>query len=117
VKKGIVKQGAKAAAAALILAAMLMAARTQLPALRAVAVGQDLHRQSAEAVLAREFADPALSYLLLDEEGRVVAQRWEDPERAIPAGSLIKPFLAIAYGRTHSAFPRLRCTGKKTCWQ
>src|SRR5262249_30857874 len=59
---------------------------------------------------------PDLSYLLLDEDGRVIAQRWEHPERNVPVGSLVKPFLAVAYGQTHQTFPRFRCVGKKTCW-
>ena len=80
------------------------------------AASQDLHTQSAAAVLARDFAGPDLSYLLLDEEGRVAAQRWERPETDIPVGSLIKPFMAVAYGRTHSSFPKFHCTGGKTCW-
>jgi hypothetical protein len=77
---------------------------------------QDLHTQTASALLAREFNDPDLSYLLLDGDGRVVAQRWERSERDVPVGSLLKPFLAVAYGKTHRTFPRFRCTGKKTCW-
>ncbi|HET9837689.1 MAG TPA: hypothetical protein VFR84_05585 [Candidatus Angelobacter sp.] len=78
--------------------------------------GQDLHSQSAAAVLTHDFADPDLSYLLLDEDGRVVAERWEHAERDIPVGSLTKPFMAVAYGRTHASFPKFRCTGGKTCW-
>jgi cell division protein FtsI/penicillin-binding protein 2 len=90
-------------------------ALTQIP-WQPCAPSQDLHTQSAAAVLAREFADPDLSYLLVDEEGQVMAQRWEHSERDIPVGSLIKPFMAVAYGRTHRAFPKFRCTGGKTCW-
>lgn len=77
---------------------------------------QDLHTQSAAALLARHFDDPDLSYLLLDENGEVIAQRWEHVERELPVGSLVKPFLAVAYGQTHHTFPEYRCTGKKTCW-
>jgi cell division protein FtsI/penicillin-binding protein 2 len=77
---------------------------------------QDLHTQSALAVLARDFSDPDLSYLLLDENGQVIASRWEDREREVPVGSLVKPFIAVAYGQTHRTFPEFRCTGKKTCW-
>jgi cell division protein FtsI/penicillin-binding protein 2 len=77
---------------------------------------QDLHAQSASAVLAREFNDPDLSYLVLDENGQVIAQRWEHPERELPVGSLVKPFVAVAYGQTHPTSPLFRCTGKKTCW-
>lgn len=77
---------------------------------------QDLHAQSAAAVLARDFGAADISYLLLDEDGQVVAQSWEGPERDIPVGSLTKPFMAVAYGRTHRSFPKFRCTGGKTCW-
>jgi cell division protein FtsI/penicillin-binding protein 2 len=80
------------------------------------APAQDLHAQSASAVLAREFKDPDLSYLLLDENGQVIAQRWEHPERELPVGSLVKPFVAVAYGQTHRTFPQFKCAGKKTCW-
>jgi len=76
----------------------------------------DLHSQSAAAVLRREFSDPGLSFLLLNEKGEVIAQRWPSPERDTPVGSLIKPFLAVAYGRTHDSFPVFYCHGKKTCW-
>jgi len=77
---------------------------------------QDLHAQSAAAVLARDFSDPDLSYLLLDENGQVIAQRWEHAERELPIGSLVKPFVAAAYGQVHRNFPVFKCTGKKTCW-
>jgi cell division protein FtsI/penicillin-binding protein 2 len=79
-------------------------------------VPQDLHGQAASALLAHDFSDPDLSYLLLDENGHVIAQHWEHPERDVPVGSLVKPFLAVAYGQTHGTFPKLRCVGKKTCW-
>jgi cell division protein FtsI/penicillin-binding protein 2 len=96
-------------AVALVLALTQSAARPR-------AIGQDLHAQSTAAMLARDFADPNLSYLLLDENGQVMAQRWEQPEQDIPVGSLTKPFMAVAYGRTHHTFPKFRCTGGKTCW-
>src|SRR5262249_49673053 len=67
-------------------------------------------------VLARDFTSPDLSYLLLDGDGSVIAQRWEHPEQDVPVGSLIKPFLAVAYGQMHQTFPRFRCVGKTTCW-
>ncbi len=37
---------------------------------------------------------------------------WPDADRAIPVGSLVKPFLAMAYP---GDFPEFTCTGKK-CW-
>jgi cell division protein FtsI/penicillin-binding protein 2 len=56
-----------------------------------------------------------VSYILLDtRSGTVVAQRWEQPERPIPVGSLVKPFLALAYG-TGESFPVYECRPKE-CW-
>jgi hypothetical protein len=80
------------------------------------AATQDLHEQASAALFARDFTDPDLSFLLLDEHGHVIAQRWEHPEREVPVGSLVKPFLAAVYGQTHTVFPQFRCTGKKSCW-
>jgi cell division protein FtsI/penicillin-binding protein 2 len=79
-------------------------------------VAQDLRSQAAAATLARQFSSPDLSFLLLDDNGNVIAQRWDHPEREVPVGSLIKPFLAVAYRRTHASFPRFHCAGKATCW-
>lgn len=80
------------------------------------ASASDLHSQAAAAVLRQKFSDPALSYLLLDDAGKTIAQNWESPERELPVGSLIKPFLALAYGKTHESFPIYHCSGKQTCW-
>ena len=76
----------------------------------------DLHSQAAAAVLQQQFADPDVSYLLVDHKGQIVAQRWEEAQREVTVGSLIKPFIAVAYGRSHSSFPVYRCTGGKVCW-
>jgi len=95
--------------------ATLVFALTQIGA-QPCAATQDLHTQSAAALLARDFADPDLSYLLLDEDGGIMAQRWERREHDIPVGSLTKPFMAVAYGRMYRSFPKFRCTGGKTCW-
>jgi cell division protein FtsI/penicillin-binding protein 2 len=105
---------AKAKAKLIVIAVLLISLGQDVA--RPCARAQDLHAQSASALLARDFGDPDLSYLLLDEDGRIVAQRWDGPEREIPVGSLTKPFMAVAYGRTHRSFPKFRCTGKKTCW-
>lgn len=76
----------------------------------------DLHQQAAAEVLLRQFESLDISYILLDESGRVLAQRWENADRPIPIGSLIKPFLAVAYSASHQSFPAFTCRGKKTCW-
>jgi len=99
----------------LIAFCMLMLCASQRAA-PSVELKQDLHTQAASAVLARDFNNPDLSYLLLDENGETIAQRWDHPERDLPIGSLVKPFLAVAYGQTHTFYPEFRCAGKKTCW-
>ncbi len=74
--------------------------------------------QSAAALLARDFPDPALSYLLLDaHSGRLLASRWDHPDQPVPLGSLVKPFTAMAYGAAHGFhFPEHDCLGGRTCW-
>lgn len=80
---------------------------------------RSLFAQSASAILARDFPDPYLSYLLLDARtGRVLASRWDQPEQPIPLGSLVKPFTAMAYGAAHRyRFPQYQCVGGNTCWE
>ncbi len=57
----------------------------------------DLREQALAARLARDFPDPAASYLLIDARTRAaVASRWDLPGLPIPVGSLVKPFLAAA---------------------
>lgn len=58
----------------------------------------DLREQALAARLARDFPDPAASYILLDTRTRAaIASRWDRPAQPIPVGSLVKPFLAAAY--------------------
>lgn len=66
----------------------------------------------------RGFPDPAVSYVLLDARtGSMLASRFEDG--AVPAGSLAKPFTALAYGLTHHAqYPVFECKGTHNgCWR
>lgn len=47
--------------------------------------------------------------------GQIVAESWREPGTSSP-GSLLKPFVALAYGRNRGLdFPKLECTGE-TCW-
>jgi hypothetical protein len=73
--------------------------------------------QAAKAVLDRNFAGAEISYLLLDASGNVLAERWP-AQPAVAPGSLVKPFLAIAYGEQNAGyFPTVRCLGTRTrCW-
>ena len=74
---------------------------------------------AAQSALDGGFASPAVSYLLLDAEGRVLAQRWpEGGQTPVSPGSLLKPWLALAYGEQHSGvFPHAYCQGAAShCW-
>jgi cell division protein FtsI/penicillin-binding protein 2 len=62
-------------------------------------------------------ANRAVSYLLLDANRKtVIALDWRAADVAVPVGSLVKPFTAIAYGERHRMrFPVYECTGAD-CW-
>ena len=67
-----------------------------------------LPEQSIGILIERAISDPAVSYLVLDSRsGLVIAARWEVLDRAIPIGSLVKPFTALAYAQTEvcATFP------------
>jgi cell division protein FtsI/penicillin-binding protein 2 len=57
-----------------------------------------------------------LNYVVIDARTReVVAARWPDIQAAIPAGSLVKLFTALAYPE---AYPELECKGASGgCWR
>jgi cell division protein FtsI/penicillin-binding protein 2 len=79
-----------------------------------------LFSQSATQVLEREVTDSNVSYLLLDaNSGVLLASRWEDYDKPIPLGSLVKPFTALAYAGAHDfRYPIFECRGKASgCWQ
>ena len=70
---------------------------------------------TGDPVLDRNFPNPELSYIVMDARTReVIASRWEDADTAVPVGSLVKPFLALAFG---GEFPNFTCHGKSDrCW-
>jgi cell division protein FtsI/penicillin-binding protein 2 len=79
-----------------------------------------LFAQSASQILNRDFPGDDISFLLLDARtGAAIASRWEQPETAIPLGSLVKPFIALAYGEQHAFnYPTHFCRGTVTgCWR
>lgn len=86
------------------------------------ACDEQLFSQAARARLQRDFASPDISWLLMDASGNVIADRWlaqnKQEERAVSPGSLVKPFLALAYAEQHNnVFPQVRCMGTATrCW-
>jgi cell division protein FtsI/penicillin-binding protein 2 len=83
-------------------------------------MGRSLYTQSAAQVLAREFDSGEVSFLLLDARtGTLLAAHWENPEKPIPMGSLLKPFTALAYGEEHQfRYPTQVCAGEAGgCWR
>jgi hypothetical protein len=78
-----------------------------------------LYDQAVVRLLEERFRDSRISYLLLDaRSGAVIDARWLAPEQPVPAGSLVKPFTALAYGEAHDfAFPEFTCRGAEAgCW-
>ncbi len=78
-----------------------------------------LYAQSAVQLLEREFQSSEVSFLLLDAQtGTLLASHWDNPEHPIPLGSLIKPFVAVAYGEAHQfRYPTHLCKGEAGgCW-
>lgn len=64
-------------------------------------------------LLALAIAAPHADFLKLDVRTRqVIEQHWTGVETPVPVGSLVKPFLALAYA---GDWPEFRCTGAH-CW-
>lgn len=84
------------------------------------APSRTLFAQSAVKILERDFPKTDASFLLLDgKSGVLLASHWENFEKTIPLGSLVKPFTALAYASAHHfVYPKLECKGKASaCWQ
>jgi cell division protein FtsI/penicillin-binding protein 2 len=97
------------------------AAAPSLPAAFAqnASARNSLFAQSAAQILQQEFTDSRVSFLLLDvQTGALLAPRWDGPDQPIPLGSLVKPFIAVAYGEEHSyRYPVHLCRGSADrCW-
>src|SRR5580700_10482050 len=83
-------------------------------------VTRSLFSQSAVEILRRDYSTGETSYLLLDaRSGALLASHWENSEKPIPLGSLVKPFTALAYAEAHDfRYPEYECKGKASgCWQ
>ncbi|HEY6413835.1 MAG TPA: penicillin-binding transpeptidase domain-containing protein [Edaphobacter sp.] len=75
--------------------------------------------QAIQSTLSRRWPpSDHLSWLVLDTaSGQVLAQQWPSLDDPIPVGSLTKPFVALAYARTHDTFPHTLCKGTPDlCW-
>lgn len=89
----------------------------QIPRLVA-AQDSALFAQSVSASLEEHFGSGNLCWILLDRSGSILAEKWPDPDRPISPGSLLKPFLALAYGEQRNfVFPHVHCAGTRDrCW-
>jgi hypothetical protein len=79
-----------------------------------------LFSRAAIATLERKYNNGDVSYLLLDAtSGALLSSHWEDLDRPIPLGSLVKPFTALAYAADHEfRYPKIVCNGIASgCWQ
>ncbi len=84
------------------------------PALALLLLGT-LYDQSIEKLLDRQFPDQAVSYILLDNSTSTeIAKRWTHGGEPGPAGSLVKPFVALA-ASPDGRFPTFRCNPQQ-CW-
>lgn len=82
----------------------------------------DLYAQAMQVMLDRSFPSQQVEYVLLDARTRkTIAMRWEHADAPVPVGSLLKPFVALAYGRMQTSagkFPTVVCHGKSDgCWR
>jgi hypothetical protein len=86
--------------------------------IRADATTDAFFAQSMQRLLERDVG-PEASFLLISQEGTVLAARWPQADAPISPGSLFKPFAALAYGAEHSdRFPLLECLGAAGgCWR
>ena len=59
----------------------------------------------------------SIEWIGLDLTGQVRSMQWPGADRNISFGSLLKPFLVLGYGATHSDFPVVDCRGTAShCW-
>ena len=80
----------------------------------ALLIGGTCFAADLTATLSR--AEPQVEFIVLDIPTRaVLAERWEDSSKPIPVGSLVKPFLAMAW---NGAYPEFECKGAAgACWR
>ena len=84
-----------------------------------LAAAASLPEQSSGIAIDRAFRDPKISYLLTHcDRNREICSRWRRPMDPARIGSLVKPFIALAYGATHGfRFPSFTCLGSTSnCW-
>ena len=98
-----------------VLAAILLACLFAASPLAAAS----LYDQSVCRLLRERYTSGDLSYILVDAATRrVIATRWDAVTEPVPVGSLVKPFLALAYAQKHEyRYPTFFCRGTRDgCW-
>ena len=77
-----------------------------------------LYSQSIQTAILR--TTPGLEVLVLDlRTHEILADTFAGPDTPMPVGSLLKPFIALAYGQSHGGvFPTIVCHGHPDrCWK
>lgn len=79
---------------------------------------ESAYLQNASRVMAREYRSRDVSYILMDlRTGAFINAGWHSITEPLPAGSLVKPFTALAYAESHGfRFPEQTCAGGNDCW-
>jgi cell division protein FtsI/penicillin-binding protein 2 len=78
-----------------------------------------LYDQSVSRLLRERYGSGDLSYIVIDAAtSRLIAARWDAITEPVPVGSLVKPFLALAYAQKHDfRYPGYFCHGARDgCW-
>jgi cell division protein FtsI/penicillin-binding protein 2 len=78
-----------------------------------------LYEQSVRKAVDQRFKSPDVAYLLINAQTKhIIATRWPDSGRPVPPGSLLKPFVALAYAEGHDfKYPVFNCRGSiDGCW-
>ena len=78
-----------------------------------------LYDQSVSRLLRERYGSSDFSYIVIDAAtGRLIASRWDAIAEPAPVGSLVKPFLALAYAQKHDfRYPGYICHGARDgCW-
>lgn len=78
-----------------------------------------LYDQAIARLLAQHYPSSDVSYILIDAHTHsLIAARWDDMTRPVPVGSLVKPFITLAYGQKHDfQYPLHFCHGTADgCW-
>lgn len=110
-------------AAVAVLVSLLVVPGQRMTPLQTDNAQANLYGEAAQAMFNRDFPSPRVEYLLFDlRENRIEAMRWRHSDQPVPLGSLLKPFVALAYADLQhsdaSTFPVVTCHGASDgCWR